>query len=87
MRTLLVPRIVRSGMVLPGRWPRLPIRRIRLVDDFGGDDERFMLADDMSAFNRRLVPGTNVKDSMHFSANGLWEGSLAKVAVKEGAAK
>lgn len=66
---------------------RFPIRQIRMVDDFGGDDERFMLADDMSAFNRRLVPGTNVKDCMHFSANGLWEGSLAKVADKEGAAK
>ncbi len=55
MRTLLVPRIVLSGMV--------------------------------PAFNRRLVPGTNVKDCMHLSANGLWEGSLAKVADKEGAAK
>ena len=33
---------------------------MRLVDDFGGDDERSMLADNTSAFNCRLVPGTSV---------------------------
>ncbi len=134
---------------------RFPIRQIRMVDDFGGDDERSMLADNTSALNTRLAPGATVwaqhayglavdinpfenpglqgcavdppaasawadrtpsspamtahgdaawrafdeigwprggdwhslKDYMHFSANGLREGSLAKVADKEGAAK
>jgi D-alanyl-D-alanine carboxypeptidase len=37
-----------------------PVRQMRVVDDFGGDDERSMLADNTSAFNCRLVPGTNV---------------------------
>lgn len=32
---------------------------MRVVDDFGGDDERSMLADNTSAFNCRLVPGTS----------------------------
>ncbi len=37
-----------------------PVRQMRVVDDFGGDDQRSMLADNTSAFNCRLVPGTNV---------------------------
>jgi hypothetical protein len=37
---------------------RFPIRQMRLVDDYGGDDERSMAADNTSAFNCRLVPGT-----------------------------
>ena len=37
---------------------RFPVRQMRVVDDFGGDDERSMLADNTSAFNCRLVPGT-----------------------------
>jgi poly-gamma-glutamate synthesis protein (capsule biosynthesis protein) len=39
---------------------RFPIRQMRVVDDFGGDDERSMPADNTSAFNCRLVPGTSV---------------------------
>ena len=39
---------------------RFPIRQMRVVDDFGGDDERSMLADNTSAFNCRQVPGTSV---------------------------
>ena len=38
---------------------RFPIRQMRVVDDFAGDDERSMLADNTSAFNCRIVPGTN----------------------------
>ena len=38
---------------------RFPIRQMRVIDDFGGDDERSMLADNTSAFNCRLVPGTS----------------------------
>ena len=39
---------------------RFPIRQMRVVDDFGGDDERSMLADNTSAFNclvRAPAPG------------------------------
>jgi len=39
---------------------RFPIRQMRTVDYFGGDDERSMLADNTSAFNCRIVPGTSV---------------------------
>lgn len=39
---------------------RFPIRGMRLVDYYGGDDERSMVADNTSAFNCRLVPGTSV---------------------------
>lgn len=39
---------------------QFPIRQMRIVDEFGGDDERSMLADNTSAFNCRLVPGTSV---------------------------
>lgn len=35
-----------------------PIRSIRLVDDFGGDDEASMAADNTSCFNYRRVAGT-----------------------------
>jgi D-alanyl-D-alanine carboxypeptidase len=37
---------------------RFPIRRMRPVDYYGGDDEQSMAADNTSAFNCRLVPGT-----------------------------
>jgi hypothetical protein len=39
---------------------RYPIRQMRLVDVFGADDEKSMAADNTSAFNCRLVPGTAV---------------------------
>jgi poly-gamma-glutamate synthesis protein (capsule biosynthesis protein) len=38
---------------------RFPIRQMRLVDYFGADDEVSMTADNTSAFNCRLVPGTS----------------------------
>jgi D-alanyl-D-alanine carboxypeptidase len=37
---------------------RYPIRRMRLVEAYGGSDERSMLADNTSAFNCRGVPGS-----------------------------
>lgn len=43
---------------------RYPIRQMRPVDDFGGDDESSMAADNTSAFNCRDVPGSN-SWSMH----------------------
>jgi hypothetical protein len=36
---------------------KFPIRRMRLVDDYGGDDDRSMEADNTSAFNCRPVTG------------------------------
>ena len=38
---------------------RFPIRHMRLVDYYGSDDEKSMVADNTSAFNCRLVPGTS----------------------------
>ncbi len=37
-----------------------PIRSMRLVDDFAGDDDASMAADNTSAFNCRLIAGTRV---------------------------
>jgi poly-gamma-glutamate synthesis protein (capsule biosynthesis protein) len=36
-----------------------PIRGMRLVDDFGASDDRSMSADNSSAFNFRVIAGTN----------------------------
>lgn len=38
----------------------LPIRQLRLVDDFGGSDDASMAADNSSAFNFRRVDGTDL---------------------------
>jgi hypothetical protein len=45
-----------------GRLWRLgfPIRQLRLVDDFGADDDASMAADNSSAFNFRVVAGSTV---------------------------
>ena len=46
---------------------RWPIRRMRLVDDYGGDDDRSMAANNTSGFNCRRVAG-----SRSWSAPRLW---------------
>ena len=38
---------------------RWPIRRMRLVDAYGGDDDRSMAANNTSAYNCRRVPGSD----------------------------
>ena len=43
---------------------RFPIRRMRPVDAYGGNDDRSMAADNTSAFNCRFVSGTR-RWSMH----------------------
>jgi hypothetical protein len=43
---------------------RFPIRRMDLIDRYGADDHRSMAADNTSAFNCRVVAGTN-RWSMH----------------------
>jgi hypothetical protein len=40
-------------------YARYPIRRMRLVDAYGGSDDRSMAADNTSAFNCRPVEGTS----------------------------
>jgi poly-gamma-glutamate synthesis protein (capsule biosynthesis protein) len=37
-----------------------PIRQMRLVDDFGADDDASMTADNTSAFNFRTIAGTDL---------------------------
>jgi poly-gamma-glutamate synthesis protein (capsule biosynthesis protein) len=44
---------------------RYPIRRIRLVDRYGADDDRSMEADNTSAFNCRLRAGSSTEWSQH----------------------
>ena len=44
---------------------RFPIRSMRPVDDFGGDDDRSMAADNTSAFNCRAAVGGNGSWSQH----------------------
>jgi hypothetical protein len=43
---------------------RFPIRRMELIDRYGADDRRSMRADNTSAFNCRVVAGTD-RWSMH----------------------
>jgi hypothetical protein len=43
---------------------RFPIRRMRLIENYGADDDRSMAADNTSAFNGRYVSGTR-RWSMH----------------------
>jgi Ca2+-binding RTX toxin-like protein len=44
---------------------RFPIRRMRLVDDYGADDRRSMRADNTSAFNCRFIAGRPGTWSQH----------------------
>ena len=58
---LVVHRDVAAGVLraVERMWQaRFPIRRMRLVDEYGGDDDRSMAADNTSAFNCRYVKGT-----------------------------
>jgi poly-gamma-glutamate synthesis protein (capsule biosynthesis protein) len=47
---------------------RWPIRRMRLVDDFGGDDERSMAANNTSSYNCRHVAGRDVWSAHAYGA-------------------
>jgi poly-gamma-glutamate synthesis protein (capsule biosynthesis protein) len=47
-----------------------PVRSMRLVDDFGGDDDASMAADNTSAFNCRPVAGTS-RWSEHSSGRAI----------------
>jgi len=44
---------------------RYPIRRMRLVDHYGANDDRSMAADNTSAFNCRLRAGSSTEWSQH----------------------
>ncbi len=41
-------------------WLGFPIRQARIVDDFGASDEHSMAADNTSAFNFRVIAGTEI---------------------------
>jgi poly-gamma-glutamate synthesis protein (capsule biosynthesis protein) len=45
-----------------------PIRRMRLVDDYGGDDDRSMAADNTSAYNCRRVAGRDTWSAHAYGA-------------------
>ncbi len=47
---------------------RFPIERMELVDNFGGDDDLSMVANNTSAFNCRTVAGTNTLSDHAFGA-------------------
>jgi poly-gamma-glutamate synthesis protein (capsule biosynthesis protein) len=47
---------------------RWPIRRMRLVDDYGGDDDRSMAANNTSSFNCRTVQGSRTWSDHAFGA-------------------
>jgi poly-gamma-glutamate synthesis protein (capsule biosynthesis protein) len=47
---------------------RWPIRRMRLVDDYRGDDDRSMAADNTSGFNCRRVTGSTTWSDHAFGA-------------------
>lgn len=50
---------------------RYPIRQMRLVDAYGGDDHRSMAADNTSAFNCRFVAGSDGVWSEHAYGRAL----------------
>ncbi|MGC1165154.1 MAG: M15 family metallopeptidase [Solirubrobacterales bacterium] len=50
---------------------RYPIRQMRLVDAYGGDDRRSMAADNTSAFNCRFVAGSGGVWSEHAYGRAL----------------
>jgi hypothetical protein len=50
---------------------RYPIRQLRLVDAYGGDDHRSMAADNTSAFNCRFVAGSGGVWSEHAYGRAL----------------
>ena len=50
---------------------KFPIQRMRLVDEYGGDDNRSMLANNTSAFNCRPMTGYKKKYSKH-----AWGGAI-----------
>ena len=47
---------------------RFPIRRMQLVDAYGGDDNRSMAADNTSAYNCRTVAGTSTFSAHAYGA-------------------
>ena len=53
------------GRLYDARWP---IRRMRLVDDYEGDDGRSMAADNTSGFNCRKVAGSRAWSAHAYGA-------------------
>lgn len=62
---------------------RFPVRQMRLVDYFGADDEASMAADNTSAFNCRLVPGTSTW-SQHSYGRAVDVNPLENPEIRDG---
>jgi len=70
---------------------KFPIQRMRLVSDYGGDDERSMAANNTSAFNCRTVAGTSRWSQHSFGAavdlNPIQNPYVTRVGVSPTAGK
>lgn len=71
---------------------KYPIERMRLIDDYDGDDERSMTANNTSCFNFRFMTGSHTRVSLHgrglaIDINPLYNPfvSKKKVSPKAGA--
>ena len=64
---------------------RFPIRRMRLVDAYGGSDRRSMAANNTSAFNCRPVAGTN-RWSQHAYGRAIDVNPIQNPSVSNGKA-
>ena len=65
---LMVHRLVASGVVEAFRVlfdSGFPIRRMELIENYGGSDDASMAADNTSAFNCRPITGTTDRFSIH----------------------
>jgi hypothetical protein len=65
---LMVHRLVAADVVEAFRVlfeHRFPIRRMELIEHYGGDDDASMAADNTSAFNCRPITGTTDRFSIH----------------------
>jgi hypothetical protein len=62
---------------------RFPIRSMRLVEAYGSSDDRSMAADNTSAFNCRIVPGSTVW-SQHAYGRAIDINPVENPEVKDG---
>jgi D-alanyl-D-alanine carboxypeptidase len=63
---------------------RFPIRQLRLIDVYGGNDDRSDAADNSSGFNCRFVEGTTVW-SEHARGRAIDLNPLENPQIKDGA--
>jgi D-alanyl-D-alanine carboxypeptidase len=63
---------------------RFPMRRMRLVEAYGSDDDRSMAADNTSAFNCRRIPGSRGSWSQHAFGRAIDVNPLENPEVRNG---